>query len=178
MRSRGWGTLTSPDSRAAIGLGEEDEDMDDFSFGDPFDDGFVAVTKMGSVAVARIGCTSVRERQATIVRETLTELGRLNGGRLLVGFEEVGGMSAACLGDLLALKEMCEELGGRLVLFGLSENLREALKPTGFLKLLDNTRDQESAMTMLKDRKNRRAAPIPTELSPLGAGMQRRRGAA
>lgn len=82
----------------------------------------------GGVTVARVACEAVREHQAAVMRDQLRSLAGRNGGRLAIGLERVTSLSAAFLCELAWAKERCARLGGRLVLFGASPRVREAIR--------------------------------------------------
>lgn len=83
------------------------------------------------VTVAEVACETVREHQAALMRDQLRMLAGRNGGRLVIGLTRVTGVSASFLCDLMWLRERCERLGGRLVLFGASGPVMARLESLG-----------------------------------------------
>jgi anti-anti-sigma factor len=94
------------------------------------DDGLITFGGMESVALAFVAIPSVREHQATLVRERLLSLVDRAKGRMAVSLEDVGDMTSAGMNALVAVHARCKELGGHLVLFGMSKELRRMFKVT------------------------------------------------
>jgi anti-anti-sigma factor len=95
------------------------------------EDALIRVWLSGQAVVACIGCVSIREHQAVVIRDALTELASQHEGRLVVGLTEVCSMSAQCLADLATIRRLCESMGGKLVLFGLSDDVSRIVRSSG-----------------------------------------------
>ncbi|MBC7772185.1 MAG: STAS domain-containing protein [Pyrinomonadaceae bacterium] len=121
----------------------------------PFEDAFVGVRIEDEVAVATVMCSSVRERQAAILQQTLVELAKSHGGRVLLDLCGVGMLSTACIADFLALQEQCKQLGGKFVLFGLASELASTLRTAGVLKNLNLAADEHDARKQLQSAKGK-----------------------
>jgi anti-anti-sigma regulatory factor len=126
--------------------------MPDLNGFNPFEDAFVGVRIEDQVAVASVRCTSVRERQAAILQQTLEELSKCHGGRVLLDLCGVGMISTACITDLIALQEQCKLLGGKFIIFGLAADLSNSLQSTGILKKLNLAADEQDARKQLRTR--------------------------
>jgi anti-anti-sigma regulatory factor len=85
----------------------------------------------GGVTVAEVACEAVREHQAAVMGDQLRALAGRNGGRLAIGLGRVTSLSAAFFCELRRARERCERLGGRLVLYGASARVRDAIRAVG-----------------------------------------------
>lgn len=72
-----------------------------------------------------------------------------SGGKLLLGMRGVTYMSSAGLRMLLSTHRHVTESGGRLVLVGLSPELRETMSVTGFLNFFVTNDDVDLALREL-----------------------------
>lgn len=85
----------------------------------------------GSVTVAEVACEAVREHQAAVMRDQLQALAGRNSGRLAIGLSRVSALSAAFFCELAWARDRCARLGGRLVLYGASPRVRDAVRALG-----------------------------------------------
>lgn len=126
--------------------------MDNFPNSAALADSFIAQSEHDSAGIAMIGMPSIRERQAVIMRERLAEIAKRREGRMLVGLTEVTSLSTSAIGDLVGLSKSCREMGGRLVLFGVSRQIMESIRAAGLHRSLDIAPDRAAAAAMLKAR--------------------------
>ncbi len=108
------------------------------------------------VTVAEVACESVREHQAAVMREQLRLLAGRNGGRLAIGLARVTGLPASLICDLMWVRERCERLGGRLVLFGTPPNVVVQLRTLGLIARAGGP--EGPALTLAPDRREAVAA--------------------
>lgn len=83
------------------------------------------------VTVAEVACEAVREHQAAVMRDQLRALAGRNGGRLVIGLGRVSALSATFFCELAWARERCARLGGRLVVYGASVRVRDAIRALG-----------------------------------------------
>lgn len=107
---------------------------------------FVQHERNGSIAVARITCPSVGQREAPIVQDEIT--GAANGAawKVIVDFKSVTMLGSMGIGMLVTLTKQTREKGGRLALFGLSEELMGMIRLTKLDKLLPIVGDEAAAL--------------------------------
>lgn len=72
-----------------------------------------------------------------------------SGSRLILDMREVGYMSSAGLRMLLLLQRQITTLQGRLVLLGLTDDLKDTMLATGFLSHFTTVETPNEALTVL-----------------------------
>jgi anti-sigma B factor antagonist len=76
-------------------------------------------------------------------------LNAANAGRLLLDLSHVSFMSSAGLRVLLLLHRSIAARGGRVLLVGLADTLRETMGATGFLRFFSTAHSVESGLSQL-----------------------------
>lgn len=79
-------------------------------------------------AIATIKCERIAEREGPILLAELGEIARSRACRLAIDLTEVMMISSAGIGSLVQLHRACLEHQGKLVLFGISDEMLAMLK--------------------------------------------------
>jgi|GEM_PF-2168132 len=124
------------------------------------------------VTVAEVACESVREHQAAVMRDQLRQLARRNGGRLAIGLARVTGLPSSLICDLMWVRERCERLGGRLVLFGTPPNVVAQLRTLGLIARASGP--EGPALTLAPSRRDAIALCRGESRTPLAHPSARR----
>ncbi len=110
---------------------------------------FVNLDPMGRGLIARVLSPKLTEREAGIVTTEIAEAAQLSGWRVAVDMSEVSFMASAGIGALVNLYQQAKKGGGKLVVFGLSDQLTEVLKISRLDKLFPIKPDLESAAKLI-----------------------------
>lgn len=110
---------------------------------------FVSLDPMGRGVVAHILSPKLTEREAEIVTTEIAEAALVSGWRVAVDMSEVGFMASAGIGALVNLYQQAKKGGGKLVVFGLSDQLAEVLKISRLDKLFPIKPDLEAAAKLI-----------------------------
>lgn len=86
---------------------------------------------------------------AAAVEASITEQIRQGASRLALDFSDVGYVSSAGLRVVLVIAKRLKEIGGRLVLIGLTPSVHEVFAISGFLQILTVCEDRETALAKL-----------------------------
>lgn len=81
----------------------------------------------GSFAEAKVKCERIAEREGPILLAELAEAAKSRSNKLIVDLSDVYMISSAGIGSLVQLHRACAQ-GGKLVLFGLNDELLAMLK--------------------------------------------------
>jgi anti-anti-sigma regulatory factor len=109
----------------------------------------VSVLEVGMVrpfAMVKVRPLSMREHQAALLREELADVVDQSSGRVLLRFGEDAEVCVTSLRELICESKRCESLGGRMLIVGLSRNMRRLLKGTGLDRNLHLCKDTAEAM--------------------------------
>ena len=94
-------------------------------------------------AIAMVKCERIAEREGPILVSELSEIAKARACRLAIDLTEVMMISSAGIGSLVQIHRACAEHKGKLVLFGISEEMLAMLKVARLDKLftIKSTRD-------------------------------------
>lgn len=107
------------------------------SSGQPGDPGAsIFVTMTEHAAVVHVGMTSIRDRQSQLLQERLLGVVEHAQGRVAVSMADVVDVTSACINALVVVSQRCRALGGRLVVFGLSDDLCKLFRLTRLDRLI------------------------------------------
>lgn len=104
---------------------------------------------MGRGLVARVLSPKLTEREAGIVTTEIAEAALQSGWRIAVDMSEVGFMASAGIGALVNLHQQAKKAGGKLVVFGLSDQLAEVLKISRLDKLFPIKANLDAASKLI-----------------------------
>ena len=96
-------------------------------------------------AVVRVMVEKITEREAGIIEAEAAEAGPMNRWRIALDCSQVMFLPSVGVGMLVRLHQRCKQGGGRLVIFGLSDQLMKLVKLTGVDKLMTLAPDQAAA---------------------------------
>jgi anti-anti-sigma factor len=98
------------------------------------------------VALAEVLREKITEHENTPVFDELGRAAASSGHRLAVDLGGVGLLSSAGLGGLISLHKACVAGGGRLVVFGVQDQILNVLKLTHLHKLLIISENRDAAI--------------------------------
>ncbi|MFI4896200.1 MAG: STAS domain-containing protein [Phycisphaerales bacterium JB059] len=102
-----------------------------------------------SHAVATVRCERIAEREGPILVSELSEVAKARDCRLAIDLTEVMMISSAGIGSLVQLHRACAEHRGKLVLFGISEEMLAMLKVARLDKLFTIKSKRDDAIGAL-----------------------------
>lgn len=88
---------------------------------------------------------------ASAVELSITDQIKQGANRLVLDFSEVPYVSSAGLRVVLVVAKRLKEVGGRLVLIGLTPSVHEVFAISGFLQILTVCDDRDAAMAKLAE---------------------------
>jgi len=100
-------------------------------------------------AIASVRCERIAEREGPILVNELTEVAKACGCKLAIDLTEVMMISSAGIGSLVQLHRSCAEHKGKLVLFGISDEMLAMLKVARLDKLFTITPTRDAAVGAL-----------------------------
>lgn len=98
------------------------------------------------VLVATLKCAKLGEYEATVLENELSNLSKGLAHKIAMDFTRVEMIASAGLGMLVSLQRKCKGAKGKLVLFGMNENLRGVLKITRMDALFTFQTDRGAAV--------------------------------
>ena len=113
----------------------------------------ITVTAMQSVAMVFFGMKEVRERQADLIQDKLIGVARGTQGRVAVSLAEVSVLTSSCINALVAVHGACQQLGGHLTLFALSEDLKRMIHVTKLDRTLVVVANAQEAIHSYESRR-------------------------
>lgn len=105
---------------------------------------------VGRGVVARVLTPKITEREADIVSSEIGEAAQASGWRVAVDMTEVGFLASAGIGALVNLHQQAKQSGGKMVVFGLNDQLAQVLKISRLDKLFPIKPDLDSASKLIK----------------------------
>jgi len=105
--------------------------MNRFAVPAPTSDGLVVIEALDRCAVARVACRQLRDAEAQRALTHLTATAAGAQGRLVLSCESVSGMSLNAARSVATLSHRCRDLGGRLVVLGLSRDELKMVRSFG-----------------------------------------------
>ncbi|MEO1128565.1 MAG: STAS domain-containing protein [Planctomycetota bacterium] len=106
---------------------------------------FVTIERVEKAVVGRISCASMGQREAPIIQEEVLKAAG-EPPQIALDFSGVTMMGSLSLGMLVTLSKQAKAGGGKLVLFGLNENLRGVLKMSRLDQLLTIAKNEKAAL--------------------------------
>lgn len=113
------------------------------------DQALFTVSPAEQAAVVSVACSCIHQHQAELLRNRLIGVADRAGGRLAVCLEDVVDASSACINALIAVHTHCAAMGGKLVLFGLSDEIHQMFRVTKVnrtIAVADDARDALDSM--------------------------------
>lgn len=107
---------------------------------------FVTSKLYGPAVIVRVEREKVGEHEAPIIQQEVTQAASPHGWRVAMDLSAVTLLASAGLGTLITLNKLCKSSGGKLALFGISEDILAVMKLTRLNTLLTISNDQESAV--------------------------------
>ncbi len=111
---------------------------------------FVSMSVVGRGVVARVLTPKITEREADIVSSEIGEAAQASGWRVAVDMTEVGFLASAGIGALVNLHQQAKQGGGKMVVFGLNDQLAQVLKISRLDKLFPIKPDLDAASKLIK----------------------------
>lgn len=107
---------------------------------------YVRIERVGGVALAEVLREKITEHENQPVFAELAAAAASSGHRLAVDLAGVGMLSSAGLGGMITLHKTCAGSGGKLVVFGIQDQILDLLKLTHLNKLLHVADSREAAV--------------------------------
>lgn len=106
----------------------------------------ISVRSVAGVAVAEILRDKITEHENQAVFADLNAAAAANRHRLAVDLGRIGLLSSAGLGGLITLHKACAAQGGRLVIFGVQDQILNLLRLTHLDRLLTVATSRDDAL--------------------------------
>ncbi len=100
-------------------------------------------------AVAKVKCERIAEREGPILLSELTKIAKSRASKLAIDLTDVMMISSAGIGSLVQLHRACAAEKGKLVLFGISDEMLAMLKVARLDKLFTITPSRDAAVGAL-----------------------------
>jgi anti-sigma B factor antagonist len=107
---------------------------------------YVRTEPVGRVVLAEVLREKITEHENHAVFNDLSAAAAKHGQRVALDLGQVGLLSSAGLGGLITLHKACAAKGGRLVVFGVQDQILSLLKLTHLDKLLTIAPSREAAV--------------------------------
>jgi len=111
---------------------------------------FMSSEVVDGVLVARIECEKLGEREAQVVQNEITEAAARCKWRLVLDLSQIMLLPSVGLGTIVSLNSAARGGGGKLVVFGLNDELLGVLKLTHLDRLLTIAKNREKALKAAK----------------------------
>ena len=111
---------------------------------------FIEFERVGAAMVGVIVPTKVTEREAGVICEEVEAAAPGAGWKVALDLSEVMLLASAGLGALLTINKQCNSGGGKLAVFGLSEEILGVIKLTKLDKVLQIRPDRDAALRALE----------------------------
>ena len=108
----------------------------------------ISVRRVDKAAILNVSGSVDMSNSLEVRKVLLREILDKSIDRVVLNLVEVGYIDTATVASLVEGLKASREKGSRLVLFGLSESVRESLKITRVLNLFDVCDDEEQAMNL------------------------------
>lgn len=115
------------------------------------DQAIFTVSPAEQAAVVSVACSCIHQHQAELLRNRLIGIADRAGGRLAVCLEDVVDASSACINALLAVNMHCASMGGKLVLFGLNDEITKMLRITKVNRTIAVATDARDALDSMDE---------------------------
>jgi anti-sigma B factor antagonist len=110
------------------------------------DSQYIRSEPVGQVLSAQVLQEKITDRECTAILSDLIDAARAVSWRIALDLSKVMLLASAGLGTLINLHKQCVAGGGKLVVFGLSEELVELMKLTKLNKLLTISESRDAAL--------------------------------
>jgi anti-anti-sigma factor len=107
------------------------------------------LSRVGDAAMVILSCPAVREWQSSVLSHYLAEIVEQNKGRVVVDVSGIFQFTCAWLNALISLSDRAHELGGQLVVVGLSRQGRRLMRNGGLNKRLQLADSGDEALGLL-----------------------------
>lgn len=107
---------------------------------------YIKSEPIGQVVAAQILWEKVTDRECAAVMNDLLDAARSMSWRIALDMSKVLLLASAGLGTLINLHKQCVAGGGKLVVFGLSSELKDLMKLTKLNKLLTIADSKDAAV--------------------------------
>lgn len=107
---------------------------------------FVTSKLLGPAVIVRVEREKVGEHEAPVIQNEVAAAAGPHGWRVAMDLSMVTLLASAGLGALITLNKQCKAGGGRLALFGISEDILAVMKLTRLHTLLTISPDQATAV--------------------------------
>lgn len=112
---------------------------------------YVAVRRVGRAAVARVVREKISEHEADVVKADALAAAAAPGAghRLVLDLSEVQMITSAGLGAMISIERECKAAGGKVVLFGMSDELQALFRMTKLDRLFVVKPDEAAAVAVV-----------------------------
>lgn len=110
------------------------------------DSQYIKSEPFGEVLAAQVLQEKITDRECAAVLSDLIDAARAASWRIALDLSNVMLLASAGLGTLINLHKQCLAAGGKLVVFGLSDELIELMKLTKLNKLLTISDSRDAAL--------------------------------
>jgi anti-anti-sigma factor len=107
------------------------------------------LSRVGDAAMVILSCPAVREWQANVLSNYLTEVVELNRGRVVLDIKGITQFTCAWLNSLISLSDRCKELGGIMIVVGMSRQGQRLMRDSGLTKRLQLAGSGEEALSAM-----------------------------
>ena len=114
------------------------------------DSRYVKAWDTGGALVASIVSEKYTERESQVIQNELADVAAGRGNRVAVDMSQVAFLASAGVGSLVTLHKTLIGAGGRLVLFGIDEEVLAMLKIAQLHRLLTIVDDESAALAKIE----------------------------
>lgn len=107
---------------------------------------FVKTSQDGPALVCRVVPNKVTEREAGVIENEIADAAPPADWKVAVDLSDVTLLASAGLGALLTLNKKCRDAKGRLVVFGLSDDILGMMKIARLDRVLTILPDRDAAL--------------------------------
>lgn len=113
--------------------------------------GQLHVYRVGDRVVATVTQESLRERQALLLHDDLADMLDDCSGFVALGLDRVQTLGAAVAREIVRAANVCADRDGRLVVFGLRDDIARELRRSGALGGVSCVRSKDDALAALSN---------------------------
>lgn len=106
----------------------------------------LSLSRIGDVSVLGLSAPAILDEEAAVLGRYFSELARQSQGRVVIELSGVVRFSCAWINTLISITRQCDEMGGRLVVCGLSPLAERMLKTTGLVRYLHVAGNRREAL--------------------------------
>lgn len=108
----------------------------------------LSLSKVGEVSVLGLSAPAILDEESAVLGRYFSELARQSQGRVVLELSGVVRFSCAWINTLIRMTRQCDEMGGRLVVCGLSPIATRLVRTTGISKHLNIAGSRREALRM------------------------------